>query len=95
MIERRKFLGGLALALAAPFVVRTAGLLMPIKRRLAITPLAYGELEEGGVMFDGELFYYDESVWQLQPKTPGKMWAFDSGLVEAPALKCLGVAHAS
>lgn len=34
MIQRRGFLAGLAAALAAPAIIRTPGLLMPVKRVL-------------------------------------------------------------
>lgn len=35
MIQRRGFIAGLAAALAAPAIIRTPGLLMPVKRVLA------------------------------------------------------------
>jgi hypothetical protein len=37
-ISRRGFLGGIVAALAAPAIIRTPGLLMPVKRALIVEP---------------------------------------------------------
>ena len=46
-LQRRGFLTGLAAALAAPAIIRTPGLLMPVKRLAVIAPWV-----EMGVTYD-------------------------------------------
>jgi hypothetical protein len=80
-MHRRELLKGLAITVAAPFVIRTPGLLMPVRNRLVIPPLSERELRLQGLIGTRDWDLYPASLAEVKEWRRGQKRNAERGIM--------------